>query len=96
MNLFAWVCLIVCSCSAHALKSVLDADLVASYEEAFEKYQVRFNKHYDSNEEYTERLYAYAVCSAFVLLFYLWFKGYHVFHCMINVQGFDGKNQRIE
>jgi len=39
---------------------VLTDDAVASYAEAFEKYQVKFGKHYETKEEYDEHLRAYA------------------------------------
>lgn len=61
MNSFVFVCLAVVLCTAIADVVPTD-DVVASYAEAFQKYQVKFNKHYDTQEEYNKRLRAYAVC----------------------------------
>ena len=62
MNCFVscFVCFILLACSVYA---ALSNDVVASYVDAFEKYQVRFNKHYNTKGEYDRRLRAYAVCS---------------------------------
>ena len=56
------VCLALVACSVYAAVS---EDVVASYVDAFEKYQVKFDKHYDTKEEYDRRLRAYAVCFLF-------------------------------
>jgi len=40
--------------------AAVSEDVVASYVDAFEKYQVKFDKHYDTKEEYDRRLRAYA------------------------------------
>jgi len=45
------------ACSVYAAVS---EDVVASYIDAFERYQVNFDKHYDTKEEYDRRLRAYA------------------------------------
>jgi len=62
MNSFVcvFVCLAVAVCAVHAEDVVPTDDVVASYAEAFQKYLVKFNKHYDSQEEYNKRLRAYA------------------------------------
>ena len=53
----------VVACTAYAvLDDTLSEDVIASYVEAFEQYQTKFNKHYDTKAEYDKRLRAYAVC----------------------------------
>jgi len=62
MNCFVcvFVCLAVAVCAVHAEDLVLTDDIIASYAEAFQNYQVKFNKHYDSQEEKDKRLRVYA------------------------------------
>ena len=62
MTRFIWglVCLVVAACSVHAVDNALTDELVQSYAEAFERYQVNFHKHYATQEEYNKRLHAYA------------------------------------
>ena len=45
-----------------AVDVTLTDELVAGYVDAFERYQVAFDKHYATPEEYRLRLRAYAVC----------------------------------
>ena len=49
-------------CAAHALGDGLSDDVVSSYANAFAQYQINFDKHYGTQEEYNKRLRAYAVC----------------------------------
>jgi len=55
---FAFLAVVVCTVLAYTEN--LPEDVVASYADAFEKYQVKFNKHYTSKKEYSIRLRAYA------------------------------------
>lgn len=45
-----------------AVDVTLTDEVVAGYVDAFERYQVTFDKHYATPEEYRLRLRAYAVC----------------------------------
>ena len=64
MNSFVgvFVCFALVASIVHAIGAILSNDVVASYTKAFENYQVKFNKFYDTKEEYDKRLRAYAVC----------------------------------
>ena len=58
---FVFVCFAVVACAVHAAtKRVVSDEVVQSYADAFERYQVKFNKHYTSQEERDKRLRAYA------------------------------------
>jgi len=48
------------ACVVSALEAALTDDVVSSYADAFNKYQIKFNKHYGTKEEYNKRLRAYA------------------------------------
>ena len=66
MNSFSFFAFLfaVVACTACAVASdTLSEEVIASYVEAFEKYQINFDKHYDTPEEYDKRLRAYAVCT---------------------------------
>ena len=58
--IFGFVCFVVVACAVHADERALSEDLVQSYADAFERYQVKFDKHYATQEEYNKRLRAYA------------------------------------
>ncbi len=55
-----FVCFVVVACAVHAVDKVLTDEVVQSYVEAFERYQVKFNKHYNTKEDYEKHLRAYA------------------------------------
>ncbi len=55
-------CLALLACAVHAARRYVSDDVAASYKDAFEVYQINFDKHYDTKEEYNRRLRAYAVC----------------------------------
>lgn len=60
--LFALCAAVLLFVSAAALDVSLTDDIVAGYADAFERFQVKFDKHYATPEEYRLRLRAYAVC----------------------------------
>ena len=64
MNFFvrALACLAVVACAVHGASQELSDDVVASYADAYQKYMVKFDKHYGTKEEYDKHLRAYAVC----------------------------------
>jgi len=53
-------CLALIACAVHAARRYVSDDVAASYKDAFEVYQINFDKHYDTKEEYNRRLRAYA------------------------------------
>jgi len=59
MNYFVgvFVCFAAVVCAVHAITD----EVIASYVPAFERYQINFDKHYPSQEEYNKRLRAYAM-----------------------------------
>ena len=67
MNSFVrvFICLAVVGCAVHAASRELSDDVVASYADAYQRYVVKFDKHYNSKEEYDKHLRAYAVCFCF-------------------------------
>jgi len=63
MNSFVKFCLFLAigACVVYALNAELSDNDVAKYVDAFNQYQIKFNKHYDTKEEYNKRLRAYAI-----------------------------------
>ena len=59
---------------------IVSDNIVARYKDAFAQYQVNFEKHYTSQEEYELRLRAYAVCFSFIVFacMYLYVDAYVV------------------
>jgi len=71
MNFLKLLVLLTAAVSAVcAADTALSDDVVASYAEAFEKYQVKFEKHYNSKEEYDIHLRAYATSMERIKEFY--------------------------
>jgi len=66
----AAVACVVYAADKEVRASELSDALVDSYKQAFEAYQVKFDKHYETQEEYEKRLRAYAVCDSFALSIY--------------------------